>query len=593
MTCLLFLPDGNRLLAGSSDGTISIWDATTGDSGSSPLLHWPAPLHPVALVAWSAQTDHAVIVGKSGKIWVIDTNKGDIVLSSEEKSSLLGLSYGPVYSLAWYSSWSFILCSGVRDNHVRLWNTGTGQSTTNITCRGGCRIALSPDESKLAVGPTSSFGEVFVYDTRLGREQVHLMRLSGHGVREIEYNPDGTLLAVLLYNGTLYIFNPETGITRQDINVSGSSGARINDISFSSDNRHFAYITASLCIYDLQTKRMVRTLAEDDALCPAVFCPDGVRILGNTTSSLAVWDISTGAELMSRPGYLERAAWSPDGRKILIDRHQNGTKIGAMELLDAASGDILWKAASEEEGTTAFAFSPDGTRFATASEHAEIKMWDAKTCKELLVFGSQTDSEASVESLHRKNSDIELDDFPVTTRRATAPANFDRTKVTMMPPGASASARDQRQLVSRNTASKLVASQVGLMTQLVSRLKSYLSASHNEEPQPTEGGANTNQREHRSVARAFQLVSVGRAKDRVFARGGGNRRRNSRQEPEDDDDRDEPSPDPEDVARTSHSEQPAVSAEAAVDADDNSSLSSKHGCVDTICYCLCIPCCHL
>jgi RNA polymerase sigma factor (sigma-70 family) len=70
-------------------------------------------------------------------------------------------------------------------------------------------------------------------------------------------------------------------------------------------------------------------------------------------------------------------ATSPDGRLVAVPAGQ------AIQVLDAQSGRILWKALGHQGKVTALTFSPDGKVLATGSADQSVRLWDVATGKEL------------------------------------------------------------------------------------------------------------------------------------------------------------------------------------------------------------------
>ena len=71
-------------------------------------------------------------------------------------------------------------------------------------------------------------------------------------------------------------------------------------------------------------------------------------------------------------------AFSPDGTKVATASDDTTAR-----LWDAATGKPLGEPMKHEEAVMAVAFSPDGTKVATASEDKTARLWDAATGKPL------------------------------------------------------------------------------------------------------------------------------------------------------------------------------------------------------------------
>ena len=127
---------------------------------------------------------------------------------------------------------------------------------------------------------------------------------------------------------------------------------------------------------------------------------DGKRIVGGDTSSLRVWDADTLTEVARMPEWvsekyrLETPAVSPDGNVVIVTCGEKRSLAGETEnsatcprliAWDIRSGDV--RTITHRHSISDIAFSPDGTRFATASScDTSIRLWNAKTFDEVLVL---------------------------------------------------------------------------------------------------------------------------------------------------------------------------------------------------------------
>ena len=76
------------------------------------------------------------------------------------------------------------------------------------------------------------------------------------------------------------------------------------------------------------------------------------------------------------------AAFSPDGTRIVTASDDNTARVW-----DAANGQGARQASAMTSEVIAAAFSPDGTRIVTASDDKTARVWDADSGKELARLG--------------------------------------------------------------------------------------------------------------------------------------------------------------------------------------------------------------
>ena len=107
------------------------------------------------------------------------------------------------------------------------------------------------------------------------------------------------------------------------------------------------------------------------------FSPDG-RWLVSSGNVVSLWDAVTGKKLRELPphGWVTSVAFSPSGQHI-------ATAGDALRLWDAGTGSELLKLKGPKVDYLAVAFTPDGTRLASADDDETVKLWDAATGQEL------------------------------------------------------------------------------------------------------------------------------------------------------------------------------------------------------------------
>ena len=149
-----YSPIGGRIVTGSADNTVRIWDADTGD-----------------VVATITGHEHAI----------------------------LSVSYSPDGSH---------IASGSRDGTMRLWNAETGHAVKIIRTRGAVMsVAYSPDGHRIATGSTD--GTVRVWSALTHKS---VTTIKGHvgAVTSVVYRPDGHRIATGSADGTVRIWDALT-----------------------------------------------------------------------------------------------------------------------------------------------------------------------------------------------------------------------------------------------------------------------------------------------------------------------------------------------------------------------------------------------
>ena len=256
---------------------------------------------------------------------------------------------------------------------VRVWNTTTGEELTAFVAQGHVvKFDWSPDGSKMAMQTSDNI--VSVYDRTIGESVLTYMAARAYA-GDIEYSPDGTMLAVVSsYDGDdagrIEVYNADTGALVQRLLI---------DNSLYAYNQHFYAVSWSLdgdkllvggfevvIEYDVSTWTRTRIINDVHSYVTEVaYSPDETKIAtcigweryspslkrsGYAPSQVSVYDAVTGSLAWS---YVSTAsclnmAWSPtsefvafshsaydsDGATINVFHSNNGSKAQALQNQD-------------------------------------------------------------------------------------------------------------------------------------------------------------------------------------------------------------------------------------------------------------------
>jgi WD40 repeat protein/serine/threonine protein kinase len=396
-----FSPDGGRLACVGAAGTAIVWDATDGREIRTFRVARPVampgmgPIDVIYSLAFSPDGRRVVSVGVDGTMHVWDVAGGrEVATLGGTLAVTTGVAFSPDGRLL--ASAASSTPSG--PGEVRIWDLSAGRQLLTITGPvGGCQaLAFSPHGERLA-----SIGlgqDVTFWDTATGRA---LVTLPGHASLPsfrtgLAFSPDGTHLAAAGEDGAKIwdaTPGPEVLILRRPAPILG--------LAYSPDGTRLASDDGPgiVSLREAATGRDRLTLSEpnvspDSIVFGLAFSRDGARLAagqgGRSSGKVTIWDARTGrveGTLKGHTGPVVDVAFSPDGTRLASASHDKTATVW-----DAATWAALRTLATHGDVVNGVAFSPDGTRLATASRDKTLKLWDAATGRELRTLGGHEGS---------------------------------------------------------------------------------------------------------------------------------------------------------------------------------------------------------
>ncbi|HEY7417515.1 MAG TPA: serine/threonine-protein kinase, partial [Ktedonobacteraceae bacterium] len=278
VTAIAWSPGGEYIASGSVDGTVQIWDATTGKT----ILTYRVHAISVTAVAWSPDSKHIVSGSDNGTIQIWDAVTGETILT------YLNVGYD-VNAIAWSPDGAYIV-SGSTDGVARVWDTTVGKIA--LSYRGHTAsvlsVAWSPDGEHIVSGSLDD--TVQIWDAATGQKTVLLHPAStSYDVNAVAWSPDSKFI------------------------VSGSIGDATR-------------------IWDAITGDMIRIYPEKVSHVTTVaWSPNGLYIaFSGEDKRVYVWDATDGETVIIYQGHTApvcSVAWSPDSKHIISGSEDNTVRI--------------------------------------------------------------------------------------------------------------------------------------------------------------------------------------------------------------------------------------------------------------------------
>jgi WD40 repeat protein/serine/threonine protein kinase len=369
-----FSSDGNRIVSGSGDNTVKLWNAETGQE----LLTLKSHLNWIACVRFSPDGKRIVSGSNDNTVKVWDAETG------QETLTLKGHA-GTVFSVS-FSPDGRQIASGSRDETVKLWDGATGEQITTLWGHSGSiySVNFSPDGMHIVSG--SGDRTVKLWDAATGEEVTTLKGHSG-SIYSVNFSPDGTRIASGSSDKTVKLWEGAAG---KEITTLMLCTDSVTSVSFSPDGKRIASGSGdqTISVQDTEPKRQTLTLkGHIEKIVSVRFSPDGRRIFsGSADQTLRVWDSETGQEthILKVPSDIVATCvnFSSDGKQIVTGNEPNHT----IKLQEIETGQITLTLKGHSAGVTCVSFSLDGKRIVSGCDDATVKVWDATTGQELLTL---------------------------------------------------------------------------------------------------------------------------------------------------------------------------------------------------------------
>jgi WD40 repeat protein len=372
-----YTPDSATIISAAEDGSIIVWDA----AGGAKLRELGGIDRRIQELSLAVTGDgRRVLAGSSnGRLTIWDiTNEAVEQYYEGHRDFVNSVEFSPDERRALTAS---------TDNTLMLWDVATGDILATLEGHDAAvnRAVFRPDGVEIASGGDD--GRVLIWDAATGAPLRDLD--AGDAVTGLAYTRDGASLLVATYSDGLFRLNPSDGTVERE--YTGHT-RRVLTLAVSPDGESMATSGAdgTIIVWDIASGAITRRHERaNGAVRPSrvlalAYHPGGDGLLfGTLAGELSLWNLAGNRiETFDRGDYgVWSLAFSPDGRFAV-----SGLADGTLTLWDVETAGALRRFREHRSNIMAAQFNAAGDRVITASRDTTALLWDMPTLDTLLAW---------------------------------------------------------------------------------------------------------------------------------------------------------------------------------------------------------------
>ena len=353
---VFFMPDGRTLAVVSPHSIMDLWDIATGQRKNTPLA--ASENDPDANVRYipnmymsigghrnsfssDGKTVASYIDDGKFRFWDVATRKEIQTLKAEPSGKfgqLVSFS-SDLQTVAFVSYNSYKGQSQIQVWHVNLWgaNYQTQIKTDNFELP---FLVFNPDGNFIASYVNKA---IRIWDVNTGKEK---KRFKGHKstVTTVAFSPDNRTLVSSSYDNTLRFWDVDTGKEKKTV---AGYDTFFRDVSLSADAQTLMSLglgSGIIRLWNSNTGQHEKNfIGHKKGVSDAALSPDGRRLASSSflKNSIHLWDVNTGklSKLKGPRRYVSGVAFSRDG-ETLASWGSSGKRKDVIQFYDADTGRI-------------------------------------------------------------------------------------------------------------------------------------------------------------------------------------------------------------------------------------------------------------
>ncbi|KAG6835593.1 hypothetical protein H0H93_016700 [Arthromyces matolae] len=366
-----FSLDGSRIVSGSWDFTVRIWDSLTGALLNTLQGHE----RDVKCATFSPDCSHIASSSEDEtiRLWDVSTGRELAKLEAHDRD---------VTSVAFAPDMQHLV-SGSEDATVRVWDWRARKLLATLDGHDHYvrSVAYSHDSTRIISGSEDS--TVRIWDAR----EYHLIEtLRGHtaAVLSAIFSPDSTLI-ISGGDETVRVWRASTF---EHLATLSGHASYVTSVAMSLDSTRIVSGSGdqTVKLWDALTYTLLNTFPGHlTAIWSVAFSPDGSRCAsGSGDRTVRLWDTSTETRSISwtnRASYITSVAYSRQGTLIV-----SGSENGTLQMWDASTHLPIAAIQAHSREITSLTFNHDGTQIASASGDRTVRLWATEDHKAIVVL---------------------------------------------------------------------------------------------------------------------------------------------------------------------------------------------------------------
>jgi WD40 repeat protein len=362
--------DGSKILSGSHDKTVKIWDGVTGELLNTLEGH----SNSVCSVAWNHDDSRIASSSEDGTIKVWDGITCELMMTLVDETGRREC----VTSVSWNRHSSKIV-SASQDKKVRIWNAITGTLLLALSGHTEWTQSASWNHDSSKIISASWDNTIKIWNSLTGEL---LKSLEGHSqpVSIASWNHDDSLIVSGSEDKTIKIWD---GVTGEWLKTLEGHSDRVHSVLWNHDGSRILSGSndGSIRIWNSGTGELEETVLETAPVYTLAWNPDESRIVKGGVRRIRVWK-SWKKETKKKSDCTSLSEWNPVDSTRIITGYEDGT----INIWDGKKGTLLKTWEGHSGWVTAIVWNHDGARIASGSEEKTIKIWDGVSYELLMTL---------------------------------------------------------------------------------------------------------------------------------------------------------------------------------------------------------------